>query len=213
MDFIRACENNDIELAKTYPIPDQQTLKQIFLDMCRYGHLESAKWLHILNPNILDADAFIYTCFYNNFNIAKWMHTLGVDISYNDNSAFINACLNNHLELAIWLYELGVNIADQHNLALKGSCYYNNINIVKWLIDIYYKYGSYIYFENYTSCKDEIKNLLIDNNLIDPSTLSEADLAYYLARTDNFVPSDFTTPHEGFNVKYRGKHTKAAPRE
>ena len=155
MDFIRACKNNDLTLAKTFPIPDQQELNQVFINVCECGNLEVAQWLH----------------------------------------------------------SQGANISAQNDRAIINSCYKGHINIVEWLIDIHYKYGGYIKFDKYTYFSDDIQNLLIDNNLIDPSTLSREDLKYYLVRTDNFVPQDFTTPHEGFTVKYRGKHTKPALRE
>ena len=155
MDFIKACKNNDIELAKTFPIPDQQELNQVFIDVCVCGHLKVAQWLH----------------------------------------------------------SLGANISAQNNIAIISSCYNDNINIVEWLIDIHYKYGSYIKLKYYTDYSNDIKNILIDNNLINPSTLSKDDLAYYLARTDNVVPPDFTTKNSSITVKYRGKHTKPAHRE
>jgi hypothetical protein len=158
-------------------------------------------------------DKFIRTCINGRLDDAKWLYSICVDISYKNNCAILFACQNGYLDMAKWLYSVGAEITEPDNEPFLATCLGDAVNVIEWLIDIHYKYGGYIEFEQYGLYKDKIKNVLIDNNLVNPSTLSREDLTYYLARTDNFVPPDFTTQHEGFTVKYRGKHTKPAYRE
>jgi hypothetical protein len=59
----------------------------------------------------------------------------------------------------------------------------------------------------------EIKNILIDNNFVNPSELDRADLIHYLTRTNGTVPPGFTTTHTDLTWNVRGTHTKPALRE
>jgi hypothetical protein len=234
MSFGDACVNGDIELAKTLQIPDKETLDHLFAYICGIGDLEMAQWLHGVGASIRNIMALIYACDNGHLEIVKWLHSAGaniyahenmafiracefghlnvakllrsegVNIYAQDNMAFIRACKYGHLDVARWLYSLEVNISDQNNRAFISACKNNRFKVVEWLIDIHYKYGGYIKSNDYTYYINDIKNLLIDNNLVNPSTLSKNELQYYLARTDNFVPPDFTTPHTDLVVKYRG---------
>jgi ankyrin repeat protein len=221
--IIWACANGHLEVAQwLHSLGSNISAKDnnAIIWTCINGHLDVAQWLHSHGANISDKnnDAIIHACVYGHLDVAQWFHSHGADISAQYNTAIIYACANGHLAVAQWLYSLGADILAQDNKAIILACQYDGAvgvrsPIVEWLIDIHYKYGGYIQFDSYERFTNEIKNLLIDNNLINPSTLSENDLAYYLARTGNVVPPDFTTTHTRFTVKYRGNHTKTAPRE
>jgi hypothetical protein len=92
------------------------------------------------------------------------------------------------------------------------ACANYRTDTVEWIVENYYKSYQYIDFDKYAKFANPIKDILIQYNLIDPSTLSETDLDYYLQKTNGFVPQEFVNQYNK-QVKIRGQHTKPALRE
>ena len=236
-DFKCVCMSGDLEQVKTYKIPDFNTLNSAFISVCMEGYLDIAKYLFENGADISCNfySAFINTCRDGHLDVAQWMHGLGIkdnivyvyafvnacqngrlhvakwlcELQPHDiNFAFIEACYEGHLNVAQWLYESGADISAKNNNAFLDACNATRIDIVKWLIDIHYKLSGFIHFKNYHNFKLEIKELLIEANLVHPSQLNTADLEHYLARTKGLVPSDFDHP----NTHKRGQRTKPAPK-
>jgi hypothetical protein len=219
--FIDICEIGHLEIAKYIHTMGVYKYNAAFVHACWCGHLNVAQWLYSLGFKLSELNllkSFVYACAKGYFNLAKWLYDLVANLNINfhmyhmsiyTNIAFELACRNGHLHIAKWLNSLGTYF---FNDAFVYACSEGQLHVVEWLIDVHYKKSNYIKFDNYTNFKDEIKNILIDNNLINPSTLALDDLKYYLKRTNNIVPPDFNTLHEGFTVKYRGAHTKSALR-
>ena len=202
--FSAACLSNNLELVKE--MPDQFVPRWIFLNVCKLGYLDMAKLLYMRRPEILDIINYSLRCagWAGSLNVIQWLHSVGVDISHPN--VYIYTCLNGQLHILQWLHSLGINISGQK--AINNACHSKSIETVKWLIENPYKTSSFIQFESYAKFKLEIKNLLIDHNLVHPRQLTGCDLLYYLARTNNLVPSDFDYP----GTTKRGKHTKSALR-
>ena len=204
--FRDACFSNDLELVKTLEPPELSEINEIFIYVCINGDLEMAKWLYQNGAEISvnNNKALIHACCYGQIHIAQWLYDSGIDISNQNNLAFIITCMHGQIYMAKWLHKLGANITDQDNRAFRQAITWGRVDIVKWLIEIHYKSSSFIHFDNYREFKLEIKNLLIDS--VYPRQLEGDDLTYYLARTENLVPSDFDYP----GTTKRGKRTKPA---
>ena len=174
--FENACMTNNLSLLKTLKLSnyDRQRINHMFTCVCEKGYLE----------------------------IAEYLFDNGADISCNDNEPFLYACAKGHLHIAQWLHKLGVDISHTDNLEV--ACESGNIYLVKWLIEIYFKNLSFIHFSFYPIYKLEIKELLIEANLVHPRKLNERDLEHYLARTNGLVPADFDYPNT------QGQRTKSA---
>lgn len=206
--FREACLSNNLELVQSLERRHVDTW--LFWDVCKLGYLDMAKLLYMMRREILDDidRVFEYTCLYGHLDLMQWLHSLGADISHKKNRPLMRSCESGQLNSVQWLYDKGVNITTQNNKAFISACSYNRINIVKWMIEIHYKFHGFIHFGKYYQFTSEIKDLLIDNNLVHPSQLTGCDLLYYFQRNNNRVPSDFkyhgTVP--------RGKHTKPALR-
>ena len=110
-----------------------------FRTACEYGHLELAKWLVSVKPNIkfsfskeifppYDRDALRFACKNGHLEVAKWlisienevvvcndeierrMNTVENSSSFEKNNAFIISCKNGHLEVAQWLFSIKPDI-------------------------------------------------------------------------------------------------------
>ena len=208
--FIHACYRGQFHIVKwLHGLGATITAKEnfAFVLACSNGHWEIAKYLYNWGANISDQDnnAIQNACINGHFEIMKWLHRLGVNAR--DKKVFLLACSEGgHLHIAQWLHMIGTDISDPE--AFIDACVYDRIDIVKWLIDIHYKSSDFIQFDDYYDFKSEIKDLLIDNNLVHPRQLEGDDLTYYLVRTENLVPADFDYP----GTTKRGQHTKSALR-
>jgi hypothetical protein len=118
--FIKACADNDLELAKFLyqlgietqsPINIHVSNNQVFNEACRRGRLVLAKWLVSLEPEF--------------------------DVHLDDDIAFVKACSWQQLETAKWLYGLGnVNVHGHGDEALMTSCKWGYRSIYQWLLTL-----------------------------------------------------------------------------
>ena len=80
--------------------------------MSRFFHLEIAKWLLEIQPQInisvFNEDPFRSACERGHSEIAKWLLKIKpqIDISAHDEYAFRSACERGHLEVGEWLRTL-----------------------------------------------------------------------------------------------------------
>ena len=112
---------------------DGHQLNVRFRLSCRFGDLETAKWLWSLGVNrdqtlvdlhALDEFAFRYSCMNGHLETAKWLWSLGIGVgvgvdvssgqtqidlhSYYD-EAFRLSCTRGHIATAKWLWNLGLS--------------------------------------------------------------------------------------------------------
>jgi len=141
-NFVSACTNNNLLVAKylyqKYKINIHAYNECAFRWSCEKGHLEIAKWLHLLGnkKGFSNKDHWKKT-------LAKWLYPLGNEINppinIHHEDAFICACKNGHLEIAKWLYILGnetgspINIHADKEDAFKYACHNGHLEIAKWL--------------------------------------------------------------------------------
>ena len=138
--------------------------------------------------------ASIFWQAYENNDLEKMKWVVGLGCKINASRAFLLSCLNGNFEMAQFIY-FNLKVDDIIDLAFLYACAAGHLDIVKWLIDIHYKSSGFIYFESYHNFKLEIKELLIEANLVHPSQLNTADLEHYLTYTDGLVPADFDYPN------------------
>jgi len=119
------CENGNISMIIEYldEIKDikkinKEVLEIMFMQSCEFGHIEIAKLLLKIRPEL--------------------------NISCEDNYAFNYACINNHLDIAQWLYSINPNIPmidiemknneiiSPINLALENK----SIDIIDWIKEV-----------------------------------------------------------------------------
>jgi ankyrin repeat protein len=129
LDHLNDSNNFNINNFNNFNHFDYQELidQNVFKLTCKFGHLNVAKWLYEIQPNIRD----------QTFNIS-----------------FLLACENNHLETAKWLIQLKPNldITIENNKLFNMKCFINNYKMVKWLMKIRPYYYNVTYsdiYENY----------------------------------------------------------------
>jgi hypothetical protein len=116
-------------------------IKDAFKLSCRVGHLNVAKWLYEIKPNMnismYDDYVFKTACSMGYLNMAKWLYEIcpTINISAENEFAFRHTCSGGHLNVAKWLYEIcpTINISAENNYAFKYTCFRGHLNIAKWL--------------------------------------------------------------------------------
>lgn len=88
-----------------------------FVEACKYGNIETAKWLYELRNKVSDSPIII-------------------NVSFNNNEAFKEACLNDHLDIAQWLYGINTVHINIHDEFFIKCLEISSINIVRWLFSI-----------------------------------------------------------------------------
>lgn len=76
-----------------------------FIECCRNGHLELAKWMHDkLKINIFyrENDPFVESCKYGHLHVAKWLHDELHNDLY-DSRAITESLKNGHIDVARWV--------------------------------------------------------------------------------------------------------------
>ena len=110
-----------------------------FINVCRSGYLNLAKFLYTMDTNICakNESAFRWSCHHGHIEIAKWLYSLGdVNIHVENECSFRLSCLSGHIEVAKWLYELGVDVHAKNECAFRWSCQNGHIEIAKWLYEL-----------------------------------------------------------------------------
>jgi ankyrin repeat protein len=152
MFFEKACENNNIELAKWLlsiggdKIDILQRDSLIFRESCNQDQFEIVKWLLDIIGDKINAsayyDAFFTCCQSEQLEMAKLLLSVEnnkINISVNDDYAFIESCYAGHIEMAKWLLSIEgnkIDISANDNCAFFRSCYAGHIEIAKWLIGL-----------------------------------------------------------------------------
>ena len=230
--FEKACLNGNIKLAKSLPIPDDFRLEWIFKEVCGRGHLEMAQWIVANTPDITTAysaftrsflngelevvswiinkfenyityDHFKYACKYGYLNKLEYLWQKYTNI--NKNELLEIACTNNRLEIVKWLMSMGADIFSNQQKGFINACENGHLNIVKLLLD----HGcNIIQYSTYPKFKVEIKDLLIEYDIVLPNYLNYDDLKYYLEKNDYYVSEPIFTIYADLQekIKVRGVH-------
>ena len=152
--FIEGCNKGNLNLLKWMVDNDTENCINIsgtrwnkefpFKVACANGHLDVAKWLLEIKPDIdisIDSeDAFRYACREGHIDIAKWLYGIkpDIDISVCFYEPIRYACAYGYLELAKWLYEtfqgIDLNICDQ--FPFPHISYLDHEDIVEWMNSI-----------------------------------------------------------------------------
>ena len=136
--------------------PNLNNYDYAFFLACKNGHLEIAKWLKNIFPEIFSKNdynisyyddttyfdpnkryyeyVFSNTCIGGHIDVAKWLATFNIK-NINYDRSFCFACQEGHLEFAQWLIEefpnINYHIRDEHPFRL--ACLRGQIDIVMWL--------------------------------------------------------------------------------
>jgi hypothetical protein len=114
-----------------------------FYESCINGHLNVAKWLHIINDNLFDLHygnemIFSTTCIHNQIEVAKWLYSIGCRINKdNKYTIFCSTAGNGQIETAKWLISLDKNIfCDLYESAFYSACIFGNLKGAKWIYSL-----------------------------------------------------------------------------
>jgi ankyrin repeat protein len=126
--------------------------EKVFKYMCKNGHLEVAKWLLQIKPNISMSRnykyAFADACKYGHLELAKWLLEVKptyAPVIYNEygysnanHLAFYNVCETGHLEVAQWLLTIkpSINISARNEHSFRRACENGYLHLAKWLLQI-----------------------------------------------------------------------------
>jgi hypothetical protein len=126
------------------------------------------------------------------------------------NNGLIMACFRKRISVVNFIIE-----SLKHNLTYTSDGFIDFNYVLYCRCEINYNCDSDcdIDYIGYVNFADEIKDILIDKNLINPSILSLSDLKYYLKRTNNVVPPGFTTEYTDLTWRFSGTRTKPALRK
>jgi len=85
--------------------------KETFFNSCKNGHLELAKWIKFIRPDIDPTDehnvALRFACTNGHLNVAKWLiETFNANPETYSYEAFVQASGNGHLEVVKYLREI-----------------------------------------------------------------------------------------------------------
>jgi len=122
-------------------IIDYNTWEEVFIQVCRDGHLEIAQWLKKKHPNIDSISekdyTFMYACEYGHLDVAQWLlqEYPTIDIRIQKEYAFRYACKNGHLEVAQWLLSVcaDIDIRAHDDYAFRSACEYGHLEVAQWL--------------------------------------------------------------------------------
>ena len=113
-----------------------------FIDICKTGKLEVAKWLYDLkginiHTHAINDHAFFQSCVKGHIEVAKWLYSLGgIDIYVVDDHAFCSSCMKGQIEVAKWLLSIkpSIDITANKDYAFK-NCIKNNFKYsANWLV-------------------------------------------------------------------------------
>lgn len=140
-EFIEACSNGDLYLAKTINTVDRSCCCFIYTEAfqiaCKNGHLSVAKWLYSLGKvdhNANEALAFCDACNNGHIDVVEWLLSLGrikFSDSYYFQELFQEACVNGHLAIAQLIHSIAK--VDGLDELFRDACHGNHIAVAKWL--------------------------------------------------------------------------------
>ena len=116
-------------------------MEEQFINLCREGDLDELKQFLQNHPNIDNVTAFCYACWCGHLEFAKWLLHVNPDININISiieQAFCVACCNGQLELAQWLLHLkpDINISAKNEWVFRETCIHGHLEVVKWLLSV-----------------------------------------------------------------------------
>lgn len=192
----------------------------IFSNVCRNGHLSMLKWL-IKKIVWVPGSVLSIACITGHLKIVKWLFSDDVDVLLKCEftlsdviNAFQLAYTSGKLKIIKWFMKFDPYLIKSINpYHFQLSWEYENI--VRWSLyqplDFQLDYNLINFINDfYVNIPINIKRILIEHNLVNPSRLNKPDLIYYLSITNNVVPTDFTTEFTDLPARKRGSRTKPA---
>lgn len=172
LDFIKACGNGDLDLAKklyadgdvdinaTNPF-DETAMNAA----CAGGHLSVAQWLYSIDDNIMSThrnrtEAFLRACIMGHLPVVQWLHSL--DSGTISVDSFYAACIKGHLDVAKWIHSVDPSCCDPMKMhfnrnSLTYETYLNgHFTIVKWVHSIGYPINAELFNLVCESCYKHI---------------------------------------------------------
>ncbi len=115
-----------------------------FYGACTNGHLELAKWLINIYPDIdvSSEDFFIFTCtcMEGHLEVAKWLLLVKpcINVSTNEDFPFSCSCGHGRFEVAKWLLSVkpSINVSARCEMPFTCACYGGYLNIAQWLLSV-----------------------------------------------------------------------------
>ena len=153
--FLNVCRYGYLNLAKyLYNLgADYRICDYISFELiCSDGHIKIAKWLYQLNSDIDIKKYFIMVCKEGQIEIAKWLYQLDSSVKINITDGFRLACMNGHIEIAKWLYQINSNVNIANIFIM--VCKNGHLEVAKWL----HQLGVDIHSNNEYALKCAVKN-------------------------------------------------------
>ncbi len=134
-------EYTSIEARSATPDDSEKMNYLTFFEVCRNNHLDVAKWLISIYPQIdishRENYIFYQVCSNGYLEMAKWLFSLNPqnDLSSTIDNVYYDVCTKGHFDVVQWLYSINHSIPVDGDLFI-DTCTNGHIEIAKWIIDI-----------------------------------------------------------------------------
>jgi ankyrin repeat protein len=167
--FIELCENGDLDGAQQcYQLNPNINIflnidisENAFRIACSKGHLEIAKWLLLVKPDInISANngyAFRIACSEGHLEVTQWLHLVNPTIISISQSIylFILVCEKGYLEMAKWLFQIYLYDIYYIERAFYRACRKRQLHVVQWFLQVSKETGQeYSHFAFINACKN-----------------------------------------------------------
>lgn len=122
-------------------------LEEQLFNLINNGSLQEIKDFYNNNPSVaVDEKPFSWACAEGHLEVAKWLlevnPNININISNGNEYIFRSVCSHGHLHVAKWLLEIkpDIVISAENNVAFFSACRYKNNDVALWLTTLDQRY-------------------------------------------------------------------------